>query len=427
MNWIAASARGRFHYGWVAAAVVFLILLAAAGTRATPSVLMVPLGNEFGWSRATVSLAISINIALYGLTGPFAAAAMQRFGLRPTILTALVVMGTGVALSSMMTATWQMVLIWGVMVGSATGVAALTLSATFVNRWFVARRGLVMGMLTASSATGQMVFLPMLASISERHGWRPVVLVVAVALAIVVPLVIFLLPERPADVQLRPYGEPEDAPRAAEAAKQNPLATAFEALFSAARRRDFWLLFFSFFICGASTNGYIGSHLIAMCSDYGMSEVQGASLLAAMGIFDLIGTTASGWLSDRYDSRVLLFWYYGLRGLSLIYLPHAFGIDFFGLPLFAVFYGLDWIATVPPTVRLATDIWGKERAPIVFGWIVAGHQLGAAFATLGAGLLRASLGTYTLASMISGGLCIVGALIVLRIGRGRTRSVPQAA
>ncbi|WP_186031863.1 MFS transporter [Burkholderia gladioli] len=427
MNWIAASARGRFHYGWVAAAVVFLILLAAAGTRATPSVLMVPLGNEFGWSRATVSLAISINIALYGLTGPFAAAAMQRFGLRPTILTALVVMGTGVALSSMMTATWQMVLIWGVMVGSATGVAALTLSATFVNRWFVARRGLVMGMLTASSATGQMVFLPMLASISERHGWRPVVLVVAVALAIVVPLVIFLLPERPADVQLRPYGEPEDAPRAAEAARQNPLATAFEALFSAARRRDFWLLFFSFFICGASTNGYIGSHLIAMCSDYGMSEVQGASLLAAMGIFDLIGTTASGWLSDRYDSRVLLFWYYGLRGLSLIYLPHAFGIDFFGLPLFAVFYGLDWIATVPPTVRLATDIWGKERAPIVFGWIVAGHQLGAAFATLGAGLLRASLGTYTLASMISGGLCIVGALIVLRIGRGRTRSVPQAA
>ncbi|MDA0573211.1 MFS transporter [Burkholderia gladioli] len=427
MKWIAASARGRFHYGWVAAAVVFLILLAAAGTRATPSVLMVPLGNEFGWSRATVSLAISINIALYGLTGPFAAAAMQRFGLRPTILTALVVMGTGVALSSMMTATWQMVLIWGVMVGSATGVAALTLSATFVNRWFVARRGLVMGMLTASSATGQMVFLPMLASISERHGWRPVVLVVAVALAIVVPLVIFLLPERPADVQLRPYGEPEDAPRAAEAAKQNPLATAFEALFSAARRRDFWLLFFSFFICGASTNGYIGSHLIAMCSDYGMSEVQGASLLAAMGIFDLIGTTASGWLSDRYDSRVLLFWYYGLRGLSLIYLPHAFGIDFFGLPLFAVFYGLDWIATVPPTVRLATDIWGKERAPIVFGWIVAGHQLGAAFATLGAGLLRASLGTYTLASMISGGLCIVGALIVLRIGRGRTRSVPQAA
>ncbi|WP_323123102.1 MFS transporter [Burkholderia alba] len=421
MNWAAKRINGRFHYGWLAAAVVFLILLAAAGTRATPSVLMVPLEHEFGWSRAAISLAISVNIALYGLTGPFAAAAMQRFGVRPTVLTALVVMGAGVALSSMMTARWQMVLIWGVMVGGATGVAALTLSATFVTRWFTARRGLVMGLLTASSATGQLVFLPMLAAVAQRYGWRPVVLIVALAAAVVVPLAAFLLPERPADVQLRPYGEPADAPRASESAKQNPIAVAFGTLFSAGRTRDFWLLFFSFFICGASTNGYVGTHLIAMCSDYGMSEVQGASLLAAMGIFDLIGTTLSGWLSDRYDSRVLLFWYYGLRGLSLIYLPHAFGIDFFGLPLFAVFYGLDWIATVPPTVRLATDAFGKAAAPVVFGWIVAGHQLGAAFAALGAGLLRASLGTYTMASMISGGLCLAGALLVLRINRRPAR------
>ncbi len=427
MNWAATRIGGRFHYGWLAAAVVFLVLLAAAGTRATPSVLMVPLEHELGWSRATISLAISVNIALYGLTGPFAAAAMQRFGVRPTILTALTVMGAGVALSSLMTATWQMVLIWGVMVGGATGVAALTLSATFVTRWFSARRGLVMGLLTASSATGQLVFLPMLAAIAQRHGWRPVVLVVALAVALAVPLVAFLLPERPADLRLRPYGEPADAPVAPEGPKQNPLAVAFGTLFTAARTRDFWLLFFSFFICGASTNGYVGTHLIAMCSDYGMSEVQGASLLAAMGVFDLVGTTLSGWLSDRYDSRVLLFWYYGLRGLSLIYLPHAFGIDFFGLPLFAVFYGLDWIATVPPTVRLATDVYGKAAAPVVFGWIVAGHQLGAAFAALGAGLLRASLGTYTLASMISGGLCIVGAVIVLRIKRGAPRAQAAAA
>ncbi|WDD96192.1 MFS transporter [Burkholderia sp. FERM BP-3421] len=427
MNWAATRIGGRFHYGWLAAAVVFLVLLAAAGTRATPSVLMVPLERELGWSRATISLAISVNIALYGLTGPFAAAAMQRFGVRPTILSALTVMGAGVALSSLMTATWQMVLIWGVMVGGATGVAALTLSATFVTRWFSARRGLVMGLLTASSATGQLVFLPMLAAVAQRHGWRPVVLVVALAVALVVPLVAFLLPERPADLRLRPYGEPADAPVVPEGPKQNPLAVAFGTLFSAARTRDFWLLFFSFFICGASTNGYVGTHLIAMCSDYGMSEVQGASLLAAMGVFDLVGTTLSGWLSDRYDSRVLLFWYYGLRGLSLIYLPHAFGIDFFGLPLFAVFYGLDWIATVPPTVRLATDVYGKAAAPVVFGWIVAGHQLGAAFAALGAGLLRASLGTYTLASMISGGLCIVGAVIVLRIKRGAPRAQAAAA
>jgi predicted MFS family arabinose efflux permease len=426
MNWASRLIGGRFHYGWLAVAVTFLVLLAAAGTRATPSVMMVPLEHEFGWSRATISLAISVNIALYGLTGPFAAAAMQRFGVRPTLLAALAIMGAGVALSSMMTAPWQMVLVWGVMVGGATGVAALTLSATVVNRWFTKRRGLVMGLLTASSATGQLVFLPMLAAIAEHHGWRPVVWVVALAAAVVLPLVAFLLPERPADLTLRPYGEPADAPLRTDQSKQNPLAIAFGTLASASKTRDFWLLFFSFFICGASTNGYIGTHLIAMCGDYGLSEVQGASLLAAMGIFDLFGTTLSGWLSDRFNSRVLLFWYYGLRGLSLIYLPHAFGIDFFGLPIFAVFYGLDWIATVPPTVRLATDVYGKESAPVVFGWVVAGHQLGAAFAALGAGMLRSSLGTYTIASMISGGLCLIAAVIVLRINRRPRGAAVQA-
>jgi MFS family permease len=422
MNWAARRVAGRFHYGWLVVAVVFFVLLAAAGTRATPSVMMVPLEHQFGWSRATISLAISVNIALYGLMGPFAAAAMQRFGVRPTLLAALATMAAGVALSALMTHPWQMILIWGVMVGGSTGVAALSLSATVVTRWFSSHRGLAMGILTASSATGQLVFLPFLAAIAQKYGWQPVVLVVAAAAAVVLPLVLFLLPERPASVNLRPFGEDEETPVAPPQPQQNPLKIAFDALFMASRTRDFWLLFFSFFICGASTNGYVGTHLIAMCGDYGMTEVQGASLLATMGIFDLFGTTLSGWLSDRFNSRVLLFWYYGLRGLSLIYLPHAFGIDFFGLPIFAVFYGLDWIATVPPTVRLATDVFGKERAPIVFGWVVAGHQLGAAFAAFGAGLLRSSLGTYTVASMISGGLCLVASFLVLRINRG-TRAV----
>jgi predicted MFS family arabinose efflux permease len=428
MNWATKLIGGRFHYGWLVAAVVFLVLLAAAGTRATPSVMMVPLEHEFGWSRATISLAISVNIALYGLTGPFAAAAMQRFGVRPTVLAALGTMAGGVALSSMMTAPWQMILVWGVMVGGATGVAALTLSATVVNRWFTTHRGLVMGILTASSATGQLVFLPMLAAVVEHQGWRAVVFIVAGVAAVALPLVAFFLPERPADLSLRPFGEAHDAPIKADAAKQNPLAIAFGTLAMASKTRDFWLLFFSFFICGASTNGYVGTHLIAMCGDYGLSEVQGASLLAAMGVFDLFGTTLSGWLSDRFNARVLLFWYYGLRGLSLMYLPHAFGIDFFGLPLFAVFYGLDWIATVPPTVRLTTDVYGKDAAPVVFGWIVAGHQLGAAFAALGAGMLRASLGTYTVASMISGGLCLIASFIVLRINkRGEVGAAASAA
>ncbi|EON15540.1 MULTISPECIES: MFS transporter [Pandoraea] len=413
----AALARridGRFHYGWIVVGVIFLVLLASAGIRATPSVMMVPLEHDFGWSRATISLAISVNLALYGLTGPFAAAAMQRFGIRPTVMVALLLLASGTALSSLMTAPWQMVLIWGVMVGGGTGVAAVTLAATVSNRWFHTHRGLAMGILTASSATGQMVFLPIMAAITESYGWRPVVLIVGLVAALVLPLVAFLVPERPGSVGLRPVGAPEDAADT-PLAQGNPLKTALSALRMAAGKRDFWLLFFSFFICGASTNGYIGTHFIAMCGDYGLSEVKGAGILAAMGVLDLVGTTASGWLSDRYNSRVLLFWYYGLRGVSLIYLPYAFGFDFFGIPLFALFYGLDWIATVPPTVRLTTDVFGKAMAPIVFGWIVAGHQLGAATATLVAGSLRATLGNYTMASMLSGGVCILGALMVLRI------------
>ncbi|MFT4510404.1 MFS transporter [Caballeronia sp. 15711] len=426
MNWAARRLSGRIHYAWISVGVVFLVLLAAAGTRATPSVMMLPLEHQFGWSRATISMAISINLALYGLTGPFAAAAMQRFGVRPTVLAALATLATGVALSSLMTAPWQMVLVWGVLVGGATGVAAVTLAATVVNRWFTTHRGLAMGILTASSATGQLVFLPVLAAIAEHFGWRPVVLVVAAAAALTLPLVAWLLPERPSDLVLRPLGEPADATPPIPVAQKNPIALAFGTLGMASKTRDFWLLAGSFFICGASTNGYIGTHLIAMCADHGMSEVQGAGLLAAMGIFDLFGTTLSGWLSDRFNARALLFWYYGLRGLSLMFLPHAFGIDFYGLPIFAVFYGLDWVATIPPTVKLATDVYGKESAPIVFGWVVAAHQLGAAFAALGGGMLRASLGTYTVATMIAGSLCIVAAGMVLRIHKASRRVQPAA-
>jgi sugar phosphate permease len=414
---LAQRVSPHFHYGWLTLAVTFLVLLAAAGTRATPSVMMLPLEHEFGWSRSTISLAISVNIALYGLTGPFAAAAMQRFGVRRTVLSALTLLAAGVASSAMMRAPWQMVLVWGLVVGSATGVVALSLSATIVGRWFVKHRGLAMGILTASTATGQLVFLPMLAAVAEHYGWRQVVLIVALAAGVVIPLVAFLLPENPEQIGLRLVGESPHAPVGSAKVAGNPIALAFNTLFGAARTRDFWLLFFSFFICGASTNGYIGTHFIAMCADHGLSEVHGASMLAAMGVLDLFGTTFSGWLSDRFNSRILLCWYYGLRGLSLIYLPYAFGIDFYGLPVFAIFYGLDWIATVPPTVRLTADVFGVKAAPVVFGWIVAGHQLGAATAVLGAGLMRSSLGNYTLASTVSGGLCLIAAVLVLRIHR----------
>jgi predicted MFS family arabinose efflux permease len=262
--------------------------------------------------------------------------------------------------------------------------------------------------------------------IVEQYGWRTVVLAVAGATALILPLVWLLLPERPASVGLPLYGEPADAPLSDTSSRQNPIAIAFGALGRAISKRDFWLLFFSFYVCGASTNGYIGTHFIAMCGDYGINEVRGAGILAGMGALDLIGTTLSGWLSDRYNSRVLLFWYYGLRGLALIYLPYAFGFSYFGLPVFALFYGLDWIATVPPTVRLTNEVFGTQDAPVVFGWIVAGHQLGAASAALVGGLLRNSLGTYTVATMISGGLCLIAAITVLRIHRHKKPELAQA-
>jgi len=421
MNHTASSIKNRipFSYAWIVVATIFLVLLGAAGIRATPSVMIVPLEHEFGWSRTTISFAISVNIALYGLIGPFSAAAMQRYGIRRMVLGALLLLSVGTALSTQMSLPWHMVAAWGLLVGVGSGVAANTLAATVVGRWFETRRGLAMGLLTASSATGQMVFLPLMAWMVGQFGWRSVAFLVSVVAVCAIPLVFMLLPERPQDLGLRPYGSLVDIP-AAPLVTQNPFALALGTLGRAVRVPDFWLLFFSFFICGMSTNGYIGSHFIAMCGDYGINPVGGAGILAAMGVLDLIGTTMSGWLSDRFNSRVLLFWYYGLRGVALLFLPHAFGLSYFGLPVFALIYGLDWIATVPPTVRLANDVFGKLAAPIVFGWVVVGHQLGAASATMLAGYLRNSLGSYTLSSMMMGAACIVAAVMVLRIkGHGK--------
>jgi sugar phosphate permease len=416
--------RGRkLHYAWVVAGVTFLTLLVAAGLRATPGVLIVPLETEFGWSRATISFAIGLNIFLYGLIGPFAAAVMDRYGLRRTMVAALACIAAGVALTPLMTRPWQLVLLWGVAVGTGSGATALVLGATVVARWFAAQRGLVMGVLTASTATGQLVFLPVLASLAENYGWRSVSLAVAAVALALIPVVALLMRNRPQDMGLAPFGA-GDGNRPFVAARGNPAVTALLALRDGLRSRDFLLLAGSFFICGASTNGLIGTHLIPACLDYGIPQVMGATLLAAMGIFDLAGTTLSGWLSDRWSNRGLLAWYYGLRGLSLLYLPFAFDISFYGLLLFALFYGLDWIATVPPTVRLATRAFGTERGPIMFGWIAAAHQLGAALAAFAAGTLRASLGTYLEAFMLSGLFCLVAATMVLFIGRRRGEAMP---
>jgi MFS family permease len=424
---------GRIHYAWIVAAVTFITLLGASGFRSTPGVLIVPLQHEFGWDRATIALAVSINLVLFGFSGPFAAAAMERFGVRRVVLVALLTVAAGSTLTIVMHAPWQLYLLWGVVVGLGTGAMATVLAATVANRWFVRRRGLVLGVLTASSATGQLIFLPLLAWLAVHFGWRWAAGAVAAGALLVWPMVAIFMRDRPADVGVRAYGAAEgEAPIAAAV---NPVAAAFEALRDAARTRDFWFLAISFFICGASTNGLIGTHLIPAAMDHGIPEVTAASLLAVIGIFDIVGTTASGWLTDRVDGRMLLFWYYALRGLSLLYLPYAFGTQHFGLILFIVFYGLDWVATVPPTVALTAEIFGRGRAGIVFGWIFAAHQLGAATVAFAAGAVRTWFGDYQLAFMTSGLLCLVAAGIVVRIGRaprataalGHARELPAAS
>ena len=412
----------RIHYAWFVAAATFVVLLCSAAVRATPSLFLVPFQREFGWSPELVSGAVSLNILLYGLVGPFAAALMQRFGIRRTIACAMLVMAIGVGLTHWLSSPWQLYACWGVLVGVATGATASVLGATIVQRWFVERRGLVIGVLTASSATGQLVFLPVMARYIESDGWRPVVLAIALVVLGVAPLALSIIRDSPADKQLLPLGADPTAPPPPLALPANPFAHALGALRRASRHPDFWLLAASFFICGATTNGLVGTHLVPACADHGISEVHAAKLLATMGIFDLVGTTASGWLSDRYDSRKLLALYYGLRGVALLYLPIAFGADVLGLPAFAVFYGLDWIATVPPTLKLTIDTVGVADGPIVFGWIFTAHQIGASFGALTAGVVRTHLATYTPAWLGAGVLCIAGAIVVLRIGRRKARA-----
>lgn len=406
---------GRLHYAWIVAGLTFLCLMAAAGVRSAPGMLIVPLEQQFGWSRATIASAISVGILLYGLVGPFAAASLQRFGVRRTVVAGLTLMLVAVTTSTQMQSPWQLMLTWGLMVGIGSGSIAVVLAAAIVNRWFVERRGLVLGALTASSATGQLVFLPLYARLVEHHGWASVAWAIAAVLALAIPLVLWRLPESPAAIGTTAYGAAEDAQPAAAPAG-NPVTTALRTLGRAAQRRDFWLLFGSFFVCGLSTNGLIGTHLIASCLDNGLPAMRGASLLALIGVCDLVGTVASGWLSDRYDNRLLLFFYYGLRGLSLLYLPYS-GYETTGLTVFAVFYGLDWVATVPPTARLTTQLFGNREGPVVFGWVFAGHMLGAAVAASGAGFVRTAMGSYAPAFLIAGAICAIAALMVLTIPR----------
>jgi MFS family permease len=419
MSESATPHSGRIHYAWIMAAMTFIVLIGASGFRSAPGILIVPLQEAFGWDRGTISLAVSINLILFGFMGPFAAAMMERFGIRRVLTAALFTVAAGAFLTIFMTQPWQLYLLWGVAVGLGTGSMATVLAATVANRWFLKRRGLVIGVLTAASATGQLVFLPLLAWLVSHHGWKSVSIAVSIATVAVIPLVIVFARNRPSDVGLLRYGATGDEPPLPP--RQNPIAAAFGSLKVAVYSLNFWLLAGSFFICGATTNGLIGTHFIPASMDHGMTELAAANLLALVGIFDIIGTTASGWLTDRFDPRRLLFAYYGLRGLSLILLPWAFDLPNFALVAFIVFYGLDWVATVPPTIALATKDFGIGQAALVYGWIFAAHQLGAAFAAYVAGVLRTEHGDYFLAFTSAGYLSLVAAAMVLAIGRGNRR------
>jgi predicted MFS family arabinose efflux permease len=411
--------RRGIHYAWVIAAIAFLTMLTSSAALSLPGAFLQPLAKEFGWTVADISAPLAVRFALFGLMGPFSAILMERYGMRNVIAFALLLVAIGTLAATQVTHLWQLFLFWGLVLGIGSGLTALVLAAMVANRWFVARRGLVVGMLTASTATGQLIFLPVAAWLIDHVGWRYAVMPISAMLVLLLILVVCFLKSRPSDVGLAPYGTGPQAP--APAAPAQPasaltLWTPFVVLRQAAANPTFWILFGTFYICGLSTNGLIQTHFISLCSDYGLSAVPAASVLAMMGAFDFVGTILSGWLSDRVDNRKLLFWYYGLRGLSLFWLPHS-TFTLYGLSIFAMFYGLDWVATVPPTVRLSTSAFGALRAPMIFGWIFAAHQLGAATAASGAGFARSVAFSYTPALYVAGAACLLAALAVLLIRR----------
>lgn len=405
----------RIHPAWVVAGITFLTLIASAGTRSAPSVLIVPLEESFGWGRDEISLAIAVNVLLFGLVAPFAAALMERFGIKKVVMTALSVVGTGSALTIFIQKPWQFVALWGVVVGIGTGSMALVFAASIANRWFVKSRGLVIGGLTAATATGQLIFLPGLSTLATNIGWQSVSIAVSLSCFVMVPIIGLFMYERPSTAGVTPYGAPSDWVEPIQN-KQNAGRVAIDSLKQAMKVRNFWYLAGSFFVCGLSTNGLIGTHFIPAAHDHGMMEVAAASLLALVGVFDVIGTLLSGWLTDRIDPKKLLFFYYLLRGVSLFLLPSIlFSSVHPSTLVFVIFYGLDWVATVPPTILLCRTVLGPDRGTVIYGWVFAAHQIGGSIAALGAGIARVKFGDYAIAFYTSGFLCVITAMAVLRI------------
>ena len=410
---LAKICRGRVHYAWITLSVAFVAMLAGVGVRAAPGVMIVPLQQAFGWDVSVISGAVSLNIILLGATGPFLTGLMQIVGLKRTMIGCLTILLCGTALSTLMDQKWELFLTWGLLVGIGSGAGAVGFAGAIANRWFQERVGLAMGLLTSANAAGQLIFLPLLAVLVQHFGWQGVAVCLTLAIAFVIPMVMLLLPESPAAVGLPAFGGHSVMP-IKPFTGGNPFVVAFDALRRASGSMDFWLLCLTFGICGFSTNGLINTHLIAYCADHGINPLSGASILAVIGLFSLIGSTASGWLCDRYSPRVLLFWYYGLRGLSLVIVPFS-GFDAISLSLFSVFYGLDWVATGPATFALTNEIFGRRDAPVIISWIFLAHQIGGSLAAFGAGAVRSLSGSYLVAFMASGVACLAASLLVLRV------------
>jgi sugar phosphate permease len=401
------------HYGWAIVAVISLMSITTLGSMGIAGALITPMSAEFGWSTEEISSALALRIVLFGLMAPFTAALIDKYGFHRVLLVALALIETGLIGALVMTKVWHLVLFWGVVIGFGTGLTAMVLGAIVATRWFTERRGLAVGVLTASNASGQLLFLPLAAWLAERYGWRAALAPSIVALVLVAILVALFVVDRPEDVGLKPYGDKGDAP--AHIAPAAAFGRAFQVLRESTGSPVFWILAFTFFVCGLSTNGLVQTHFISFCGDYGVPAVAAASTLAFMGVCDFAGTIASGWLSDRYDNRALLFVYYGLRGLSLLYLPSS-NFTIYGLALFGAFYGLDWVATVPPTVRLTAQQFGRERAGVTYGWIYASHMIGAAVAAWAGGFSRSTFETYLPAFYGAGFACLIAAASIWLIG-----------
>ncbi|WP_255301626.1 MFS transporter [Bacillus sp. AFS040349] len=406
----------KIHYSWIILIITFFSIIVAGIIRSSSGVFIDPFEQEFGWDRSLISLAFAIGLFLYGISGPFMAALVEVIGLKKMMIYSMITMIIGLLLTFVMQESWQLILIWGVIIGVGSAVFLTVLSPYVANHWFVEKRGLAVGILTASTATGQLLLLPVLAFIIEKYSWRFAIgAILAIGLLMFMMITLFMK-STPKDLGILPFGQTEEVLDPEQGKKKNPITLALSVLLDAIRVKEFWLLAGSFFICGLSTNGLIGTHFVSYCIGFGIPLVTAASLLSFMGIFDLIGTTLSGWLSDRFDNRWLLFWYYSLRGASLLFLPFAVMEGSFTLlVIFSVFYGLDWIATVPPTISISRQVFGVEKSVIVYGWIFASHQVGAAVAAYGGGLLFKMFDSYTCAFILAGIFCGFGSLFVLAI------------